>query len=134
MKIENKSKSLLDSFWSEMVVKIEERAALTQKINEIASSLDALVSANAMELGVVDNAILRNEYSELLRAKMELEEDDKLHMIDIEDYQQTVSTQLGEGKDRIAVVYAQGEIIYGEGGEFQIGQELLIRTLKNKET
>jgi protease-4 len=28
------------------------------------------------------------------------------------------------------VVYAQGEIIYGEGGEFQIGQELFIRTLK----
>ena len=43
---------------------------------------------------------------------MELEEDDKLHTIDIEDYQQTVSTQLGEGKDRIAVVYAQGEIIW----------------------
>ena len=123
--------SLLDSFWSEMVVKIEERAALTpKKINEIASSLDALVSANAVELGVVDNAILRNEYTELLRTKMELEEDDKLHTIDIEDYQQSVSTQLGEGKDRIAVVYAQGEIIYGEGGEFQIGQELLIRTLK----
>ena len=114
-----------------MVVKIEERTALTpKKINEIASSLDALVSANAVELGVVDDAILRNEYSELLRSKMELEEDDKLHTIDIEDYQQTVSTQLGEGKDRIAVVYAQGEIIYGEGGEFQIGQELLIRTLK----
>ena len=124
-------KSLLDSFWSEMVVKIEERTALTpKKINEIASSLDALVSVNAVELGVVDNALLRNEYSELLRTKMELEEDDKLHTIDIEDYQQSVSTQLGEGKDRIAVVYAQGEIIYGEGGEFQIGQELLIRTLK----
>ena len=30
----------------------------------------------------------------------------------------------------LQVVYAQGEIIYGEGGEFQIGQELLIRTLK----
>ena len=28
------------------------------------------------------------------------------------------------------MVYAQGEIIYGEGGEFQIGQELFIRTLK----
>ena len=124
-------KSLLNSFWAEMVVKIEERTALTpKKINEIASNLDALVSANAVELGVVDDAILRNEYSDLLRAKMELEEDDKLHTIDIEDYQQTVSTQLGEGKDRIAVVYAQGEIIYGEGGEFQIGQELLIRTLK----
>ena len=47
----------MDSFWSEMVVKIEERTALTpKKINEIASSLDALVSVNAMELGVVDNA------------------------------------------------------------------------------
>ena len=61
---------------------------------------------------------------------MELGEYDKLNTIDIEDYQQTVKSQLGDGKDRIAVVYAQGEIIYGEGGEFQIGQELFIRTLK----
>ena len=90
-------KSLLDSFWAEMVVKIEERTTLTpKKINEIASSLDALVSANAVELGVVDDAILRNEYSELLRAKMELEEDDKLHTIDIEDYQQTLRNSTDE--------------------------------------
>lgn len=124
-------KTLLDSFWDEMLVKIEERTALnSKKINQIASDLDATVAANAVKIGVVDNALLRNEYAELLRDKMELDEDDKLNAIDIEDYQQTVKSHLGEGKDRIAVVYAQGEIIYGEGGEFQIGQELFIRTLK----
>lgn len=124
-------KALLDSFWQEMVLKIEERTALTpEKINQIASSLDATDATNAVELGVVDHARLRNEYAEILRDKIGLEKDDKLHRIDIEAYQKTVSSQLGEGKDRIAVVYAQGEIIYGEGGEFQIGQELLIRTLK----
>ena len=124
-------KALLDSFWHEMVLKIEERAALTpKKINQIASSLDATDATNAVELGVVDHARLRNEYTEILRDKIGLEKDDKLHRIDIEAYQKTVSSQLGDGKDRIAVVYAQGEIIYGEGGEFQIGQELLIRTLK----
>ena len=124
-------KALLDSFWHEMVLKIEERAALTpKKINQIASSLDATDATNAVELGVVDHARLRNEYTEILRDKIGLEKDEKLHRIDIEAYQKTVSSQLGDGKDRIAVVYAQGEIIYGEGGEFQIGQELLIRTLK----
>ena len=124
-------KSLLDSFWKEMLVKMEERTALnSEKINQIASDLDASVAANAVKIGVVDNTLLRNEYKELLRNQMELSEDDKLNTIDIEDYQQTVKSHLGDGKDRIAVVYAQGEIIYGEGGEFQIGQELFIRTLK----
>ncbi|MDG1824089.1 MAG: signal peptide peptidase SppA [Flavobacteriaceae bacterium] len=124
-------KSLLDSFWKEMLVKMEERTALNaKKINQIASDLDASVAANAVKIGVVDNTLLRNEYRELLRNQMELGEDDKLNTIDIEDYQQTVKSFLGDGKDRIAVVYAQGEIIYGEGGEFQIGQELFIRTLK----
>ncbi len=124
-------KSLLDSFWKEMVGKIEERTALNaKKINQIASDLDASVATNALKIGVVDNTLLRNEYRELLRNQMELDEDDKLNTIDIEDYQQTVNSDLGNGKDRIAVVYAQGEIIYGEGGEFQIGQELFIQTLK----
>ena len=124
-------KSLLDSFWKEMLVKMEERTALSsEKINQIASNLDASVAANAVKIGVVDNTLLRNEYKELLRDQMGLGEDDKLNTIDIEDYQQTVKSYIGDGKDRIAVVYAQGEIIYGEGGEFQIGQELFIRTLK----
>ena len=124
-------KSLLGSFWKEMLVKMEERKALnSEKINEIASNLDASVAENAVKTGVIDNTLLRNEYKELLRNQMELGEDDKLNSIDIEDYQQTVKSYLGDGKDRIAVVYAQGEIIYGEGGEFQIGQELFIRTLK----
>ena len=124
-------KSLLDSFWKEMLVKMEERTALnSEKINQIASNLDASVAANAVKIGVVDNTLLRNEYKELLKNQMELGEDDKLNTIDIEEYQQTVKSHLGDGKDRIAVVYAQGEIIYGEGGEFQIGQELFIRTLK----
>ena len=124
-------KSLLDSFWKEMVGKIEERTALNaKKINQIASDLDASVATNALKIGIVDNTLLRNEYRELLRSQMELDEDDKLNTIDIEDYQQTVNSDLGNGKDRIAVVYAQGEIIYGEGGEFQIGQELFIQTLK----
>lgn len=124
-------KSLLDSFWKEMLVKMEERTALNaKKINQIATDLDASVAANAVKIGVVDNILLRNEYKDMLRNQMKLGEDDKLNTIDIEDYQQTVKSYLGDGKDRIAVVYAQGEIIYGEGGEFQIGQELLIRTLK----
>ena len=124
-------KSLLDSFWKEMLVKMEERTALNaKKINQIATDLDASVAANAVKIGVVDNILLRNEYKDMLRNQMKLGEDDKLNTIDIEDYQQTVKSYLGDGKDRIAVVYAQGEIIYGEGGEFQIGQELFIRTLK----
>lgn len=124
-------KSLLDSFWKEMLVKMEERTALNaKKINQIATDLDASVAENAVKIGVVDNILLRNEYKDLLRNQMKLGEDDKLNTIDIEDYQQTVKSYLGDGKDRIAVVYAQGEIIYGEGGEFQIGQELFIRTLK----
>ena len=124
-------KSLLDSFWKEMLGKMDERTALTsEKINQIASNLDASVAAKALKIGVVDNTLLRNEYKDFLRNQMELGEDDKLNTIDIEDYQQTVKSYLGDGKDRIAVVYAQGEIIYGEGGEFQIGQELFIRTLK----
>jgi len=124
-------KTLLNSFWDEMVIKMEERTALSkEKINDIAAELGSSTSAKAVDVGVVDDQILRNAYTKLLKDKLQLEEDDKLNMIDIEDYQKTTKAQIGNGKDRIAIVYAQGEIIYGEGGEFQVGQELLIRTLK----
>jgi protease-4 len=46
------------------------------------------------------------------------------------DYINVADVKRGKGPNRIAVVYAQGEIVYGEGGNEIIGQEKVIKTLK----
>ena len=123
--------SLLNNIWDEMSKGVADRAQLDlEQINEIATHVQGVMPQQAQEVGLIDGMLLRRGYEALLKSKLGLEEDDKLNSIQLTDYQKTVSTTLGKGSDRIAVVYAQGEIIYGEGSEQVIGQELLIKTLK----
>lgn len=123
--------SLLNSIWDEISMGVADRSQLdVDKVNEIATYVQGVMPEQAQEVGLIDGMLLRRGYEALLKSKLGLEEDDKLNSIELTDYQKTAATSLGKGSDRIAVVYAQGEIIYGEGSEQVIGQELLIKTLK----
>ena len=46
------------------------------------------------------------------------------------DYMRIAGRKKGKGANRVAVLYAQGEILYGEGGTETIGQEKMIKALK----
>jgi protease-4 len=63
---------------------------------------------------------------------MGLNDDSTLNTITIDDY---ISTGKGRitstATNKIAVIYAQGEIIYGKGDENYIGQDLIINALKS---
>lgn len=123
--------SLLNSIWDEISKGVADRSQLDiENVNTIATSVQGSNPEKALQVGLIDGMLLRRGYEALLKSKLGLEEDDKLNTIKLTDYQKTTSTSLGKGSDRIAVVYAQGEIIYGEGSEQVIGQELMIKTLK----
>lgn len=55
--------------------------------------------------------------------------DSDFKQIDFSTYLNTVSSSPLSGKDRVAILTAQGDIVYGEGGENQIGSAALVRQL-----
>ncbi|MGR0482353.1 MAG: signal peptide peptidase SppA [Candidatus Electronema sp. V4] len=50
--------------------------------------------------------------------------------IDFSTYLNAVSSSPPSNKDRVAILTAQGDIVYGEGGENQIGSAALVRQLR----
>ena len=132
MSDENRSQisSYLTSIWNELIADISESRNLTvDDLNTIADNLLGRNATSAVENKLVDGAIYMDEYEDKLIQQSGSLSD--VNLVTIEDYISTGKGRLTlSSPNKIAVLYAQGEIIYGEGDESFIGQELIIKALK----
>lgn len=124
--------SFLKSIWQAMLEDISKSRNLDlEELNNIANNLWGRNPTLAIEHSLVDNALYADQYRDKLKAAAGVSDDDDLNKISISDYISTGAGRIkSEGSDRIAVIYAQGEIIYGKGDEEYVGNELLIKALK----
>lgn len=84
---------------------------------------------DAKKYGFVNNLLYKDEVFAKIRAKLGIDEKKDIPYVSILDYTNKPSS--GEaGGDRIAVLYAYGEIIDGEGMDGQIGGDKLSRELR----
>ena len=134
MSEENREQTVafLNSIWSEMLDDIGENRKLTpEELNAIADDLLARTPERAQETGLVSGQMYLDQYRTALKGLVKIGEEDKLNLVSIKSYIESGKGRIvSTAKDRIAVIYAQGEIIYGEGDERFIGQDLMIKSLK----
>lgn len=123
--------TFLKSIWNEMVVDIAKSRALTEEdVNNIADNLLGRNAKKAIESNLIDEALYYDEYMDRLKLAVGLLKVDDLNKITISNYIATGKGRItSTGSNKIAVIYAQGEIIYGKGDENVIGQELIINAL-----
>jgi protease-4 len=128
--------SFLNAIWVEMLDDIaESRNKTIAELNTIADGLLARNAKLATENNMVDAAIYFDEYENKLKLASDIAIKSKLNSIKIQDYINTGKGRvLNTASDRIAVIYAQGEIIYGKGDENLIGQDLIINALRKART
>ena len=124
--------SFLNSIWNEVVEDISvSRSKTAKELNIIADSLFTRNPELALQHNMIDGSLYRDEYNGKLKLLTGISEDDELEVVSVGDY---ISTGKGRIKstasDKIAVLYAQGDIIYGEGDKEYIGQEKMIEALQ----
>jgi protease-4 len=78
----------------------------------------------------LDDIVFFDQYEQKLSNALSLSEGTDINYINLDDYA-TYSNKknLKTGADKIAVVFAQGEILYGEGGPDIIGQGIINKAL-----
>ena len=119
--------SYMDDIWDTLLGDIATSRGLSQKVLD--THADNLAGSNAQKAissSLVDGTATRRSYKEKLASRF----DDEVETTNFVDYMSIASRKKGKGSNRIAVLYAQGEIIYGEGGSEMIGQEKMIKALK----
>ena len=119
----------LQSLWDAMLFEMgESRNLEVNRLNEIADNLAARNASRAIASGLIDRKLYYDEYKKALE---EISRKTNLKYTSVQDYINSGKGRvLSTSRDKIAVIYAQGEIIYGEGDEKTIGQDLMIRALR----
>ncbi len=131
-------KELISSLWDDMIEDISVgRKRSRESLNIIADTLGGRTSEHALASGLVDGVVFYDEYEEVMRSSLGLEDKDDLNLVALGDYIiHSKGKKKNIGADKIAVIYAQGEILYGEGNQETIGQGMMteaIRKAKNDE-
>ena len=123
--------ALLQSLWNSMVTDISETRSISESdLNVIADTLGGRTPNFAKLSGLVDDVVFYDQYENKLANALELKKDDKINYISLDDYVKYSNKKtLKTGDDKIAVVFAQGEIFYGEGGPNIIGQGIINEAL-----
>ena len=120
--------SFLNSIWSEFVDDIAvSRNMSVEELNVLADELQGRDSDIAVASNLLDGAIYKDEYNEVLEELA----GDEYKSVNIADY---ISTGKGRirttSSNKIAILYAQGNILYGKGDESYIGQESMIKAIR----
>jgi protease-4 len=124
--------SLLNSVWSSVIADISKsRNVSTAKLNEIANGLLARTPEMAKAEKLVDVVAYEDVYHDAIRKLLKVEKDEDYNKVDLLDYTQKMATtsENFETKDKIAIIYAQGEIMSGEGDVNTIGEISMRRSL-----
>ncbi len=124
--------ALLNSVWSSVVADISKsRNVSVAKLNEIANGLLARTPEMAKAQKLVDVVAYEDVYHNAIRKALKVDNDEDYNKISILDYARKVATtsESFDSKDKIAIIYAQGEIMSGEGDVNTIGEGSMRRSL-----
>lgn len=137
---------LINGIWEQMTTEIANNRGLSiENLNRWADQL-AINSPEAAEAnGMVDGLLYRDEVRDVLRSALALEEDKEINTVSLKKYIGTkpkVSKEEGEEeeeeeiekpwekKERVAIIYASGEIRGGDSEPGVMGSETIAKAIK----
>ena len=122
---------LIQSLWNSMVVDISKGRGISEtNLNMIADTLGGRSPEYAKKSGLLDDIVFYDEYEQKLSKALAISNDEDINYISLDDYAVYANKkELKSSTDKIAIIYAQGEILYGEGGPDYIGQGIINKAL-----
>ncbi len=127
--------ALLGDLWGDFLTVVgSDRDKTSQQLQQIAATQGILLPEAAQNAGLVDEIAYFDQIAVQLRELTEEEEEPKRYFrqISLSNYYQNDVSLANSSyhRDNIGVLYAEGEIVYGEGEIEQIGSDRLIRQLR----
>ena len=124
----------IGSIWNNVMAGIAESRGLTiNTLNEVADAFSSRNPEMAMESGLIDGIMHRDEVYDTINELLGKETDKKPELVTLGNYAKAPlpkSMLAQRGRDRIAVIYASGNILPGKGGEQTIGSESMAEAIR----
>ena len=129
---------LIDDIWLNMTYDIRESRNISlEKLNLIADSIYSYNAIGCENQNLVDALIYEDQLDSIIRMKMKVDEEQKIHKVSFKKYLQNYSMknsfafskEIGDKKGNIAVVYAVGDIISGESNGESMGSKTIVEAV-----
>lgn len=123
--------ALINSVWDNILVKISDSRGISiDDLNNTADLLSLEDPKMAVQLKFVDGIKYPDEVIDLLKEKTNKESDDDLELLSVHSYTNSAFFNDSEpAKDKIAVIYAAGNIQGGKGDDTYIGEKNIRKAL-----
>ena len=120
----------LNSLFNETLAKISaSRNISVEKLKSDADKLEMRSVQDFIAGGYIDAAVYRDQFYSVMKKRMGVDEESKVPLISEQKYARSLGS-VGSGSERIAVVYASGDIVGGKGDGTQIAADDMAATLK----
>jgi protease-4 len=122
---------LLATLYEHFVRKIAESRKLDTSILRKCATEHLIRSANdAFQYKLVDGLKYDDQVKDEIREKLRIGKNEKINFITVNKYAEAVNYK-SSGRDRIALIYAEGDIISGNGDDQQIGDDSYRKLIRN---
>ena len=138
-KMSDPNRKQVESFLGSMYNHMIDQVALSRKlpkdsVQAISYNAKLRNASDAVSYKMADGLRYKDEIIDELKKLTGIDKDDDLNSITLEKYVPTEEEKKSVSKNRIALVYAAGEIMGGEGNDETIGSERLSRALRQART
>ncbi|MGV3509660.1 MAG: signal peptide peptidase SppA [Sphingobacteriaceae bacterium] len=100
----------------------------------IANQLKVQQAADAVTYKLADGLRYKDQVLDELKKRTDVKKDKDVKTVSLADYIKNKDSEEGDFNNRIAVVYASGEIMGGEGNDETIGSERISRAIRKART
>lgn len=120
----------INSVYNETLAKISaSRGIDVQKLKSDADLLKLRSIEDFLNNKYIDGTMYRDQFYSTMKKRMGVEDSQKVPLVSELKYAKTLGTN-GTGRDRIAVIYANGDIVGGKGDGSQIASDDMAAVLK----
>jgi protease-4 len=133
MSPENREQTLtyMGSIWNHWVDGISKtRNVSVEELNRLANDMEIFNGKSCIDNKLVDSLIYKDQLIDKLKELTSTPEKEDLKTVTLAKYFKAPVKKAKFSKDKIAVIYAQGEIGMGEGSEDAIGSDGISRAIR----
>ena len=125
--------AFISSMWDDVSMEMATNRKMDiASLNDIADFLKAQHPEEAYQLGIVDSLIFKDQLLEMLADKIDVDLIRKENLISAGSYDKAyVSNGEKRSRNKIAVIYAEGDIVQGDATQDAIGSEGISRAIRN---
>lgn len=121
------------SIWNHWVKGISvERSLTVDELNALADGMIVRDAVSSVEMGLIDSLVYKDQVIDMLKVLTETKPEKDINSVGIAQYAKVPATKKHKGliRDKIAVIYASGGIVMGEGDGGEIAGERFGRTIR----